>query len=96
MDKKLTRPIKTLRVRSVAEKLQTARSTIFDWLNPDSPRHDPTFPKPLKLGKSVTVWIEEMIDDWIESKIVAAGWDKYVSPDLLAPCEEVAISSYMR
>ncbi|MFU2151123.1 AlpA family phage regulatory protein [Klebsiella aerogenes] len=30
--------------------LDIARSTIYDWINPKSPRYDPTFPKQRRLG----------------------------------------------
>lgn len=37
--------VKILRMPAVVRKLGIARATIYDWLNPKSPRYDATFPK---------------------------------------------------
>ncbi len=34
-----------LRLPTVIERIGIGRSTIYDWINPTSPRYDPTFPK---------------------------------------------------
>ncbi|ATG02120.1 phage transcriptional regulator AlpA [Lelliottia amnigena] len=60
-----TRTVKILRMRAVAAKLGIARSTIYDWLNAKSPRHDPAFPKPYPLGKQSVGWLESELDDWV-------------------------------
>jgi prophage regulatory protein len=46
-----------------------SRSTIYDRINPKSPRYDDSFPKPIKIGASAIGWIEASIIEWIESKI---------------------------
>ncbi|WP_331251620.1 helix-turn-helix transcriptional regulator [Enterobacter hormaechei] len=45
------------------------RSTVYDWLDPNSDRHDPTFPQRVKLGAKTVGWLESEIDAWILSKI---------------------------
>ena len=50
--------VKILRIPAVVNKLGIARSTIYDWLNAKSPRHDPAFPKPYPPGKQSVGWLE--------------------------------------
>ncbi|HCM9194254.1 MULTISPECIES: helix-turn-helix transcriptional regulator [Enterobacteriaceae] len=57
--------VKVLRLPAVVSKLGIARSTIYDWLNAKSPRHDPAFPKPYPLGKQSVGWLESELDDWV-------------------------------
>ncbi|ECU7299338.1 AlpA family phage regulatory protein, partial [Salmonella enterica subsp. enterica serovar Typhimurium var. 5-] len=47
------------------DKTGLSRSTIYDWINPKSPRYDPTFPKQRRLGLQSVGWIEAEIDEWI-------------------------------
>ncbi|WP_238337533.1 AlpA family phage regulatory protein [Arsenophonus endosymbiont of Aphis craccivora] len=54
-----------LRLNTIVIKTGIARSTIYDWLNPKSPRYDSSFPKPRKLGKQSVGWLESEIDGWI-------------------------------
>lgn len=60
---------RVLRIKQVTHCIGLARSTIYDYLNPKSPRHDPTFPKPIKLGSSSVGWLESEIEQWIGSKV---------------------------
>ena len=60
-----TSNVKVLRIAAVVNKLGIARSTIYDWLNAKSPRHDPAFPKPYSLGKQSVGWLESELDDWV-------------------------------
>ncbi|HGN2346249.1 TPA: helix-turn-helix transcriptional regulator [Proteus mirabilis] len=55
--------IMILRLPTVIERIGIGRSTIYDWINPTSPRYDPTFPKQKKLGKQSVGWIESEIND---------------------------------
>lgn len=70
--------IRVLRLKLVLERLGVSRSTVYDWMNLNSTRHDPTFPHPIRLsgGSSrygAVGWIESDLCRWIESRI-AAGW----------------------
>ncbi len=45
-----------------------SRSSIYDRMNSNSPRHDPTFPKPHRLnscGRSAVAWYAHEIQAWI-------------------------------
>ncbi|MNJ21304.1 Prophage CP4-57 regulatory protein (AlpA) [compost metagenome] len=64
---------RVLRLKHVQERVGLGRSTIYDRMNPESPRYDSTFPKPIKLGIAAIGWIEAEIDAWIKSR-VTAGW----------------------
>lgn len=57
--------VKVLRIRAVVNKIGIARSTIYDWLNAKSPRHDPAFPKPYPLGKQSVGWLESELNEWV-------------------------------
>ncbi|HHS9481920.1 hypothetical protein CF033_24170 [Klebsiella michiganensis] len=57
--------VKILRIREVVNKLGIARSTIYDWINPKSPRYDATFPKQRRLGMQSVGWLETELDAWL-------------------------------
>lgn len=57
--------VKVLRIPDVVNKIGIAKSTIYDWLNAKSPRHDPAFPKPYPLGRQSVGWLESELDEWI-------------------------------
>jgi prophage regulatory protein len=60
-----------LRIDEVANRTGLKRSTIYDRLNPKSPRFDLTFPKQISIGTGSVGWIESEIQDWLESRIKA-------------------------
>lgn len=60
-----TQTVKMLRIRAVVNKLGIARSTIYDWINPKSPRYDATFPKQRRLGQQSVGWLESELDAWL-------------------------------
>lgn len=60
-----TQTVKILRIREVVNKLGIARSTIYDWINPKSPRYDATFPKQRRLGLQSVGWLESEVDEWL-------------------------------
>ncbi|WP_284396542.1 helix-turn-helix transcriptional regulator [Pseudomonas putida] len=64
--------LRILRIRQLRECIGLSRSTIYDRLNPMSPRYDSTFPRPIKLGKFAVGWVEEDIYRWIESRVEEA------------------------
>lgn len=63
-----TQDMKILRLPEVAKKAAIKRSTIYDWLNPKSPRYDPTFPKQRRLGTKSVGWLESELDDWLKNR----------------------------
>jgi prophage regulatory protein len=46
-----------------------SRSAIYDRLNPQSPRHDPTFPKQVHLGCRAVGFVESEVLAWLQSRI---------------------------
>jgi len=63
---------KIIRLSQLTEMLSISRSCIYDWLNPSSPRHDPSFPKQVRLsGRSnggAVGWRLESIMAWLDSR----------------------------
>lgn len=57
--------VKILRMPAVNKKLGIAPSTIYDWVNPKSPRYDETFPKQRQLGSKSVGWLDSEIDEWL-------------------------------
>jgi prophage regulatory protein len=62
-----------LRRRDLESRLKLSRSTIYDKINPGSPRYDSSFPTPIRLGNGSAVgWIESEVADWLRGKIEAS------------------------
>lgn len=59
---------KVIRIKVVVSMIGVSRSTIYDWMNEKSPRFDPTFPRPIKLGSNSIGWLEHQVVEWIESR----------------------------
>lgn len=64
-------PIKVLRLKDMVKKLGIARSTIYDWMNPDSKRYDATFPRSFKIGRHSIGWFEHQVDEWLALRAAA-------------------------
>ncbi|WP_281440938.1 helix-turn-helix transcriptional regulator [Aeromonas hydrophila] len=57
-----------IRMPELTEMISLSRSTIYDKLNAKSPRHDPSFPRALKLGTSAIGWRQSEINKWIAAR----------------------------
>lgn len=57
-----------VRIKVVVSMVGVSRSTIYDWINKKSPRFDPTFPRPIKLGSNSVGWLKHQVIEWIESR----------------------------
>lgn len=65
--------IRILRRREVEERTGLKRSTLYDWMNPASPRYKPNFPKPITYAGSKAVgWIESEVDVFLAAQIYAS------------------------
>lgn len=54
-------------------KLPFSASHLYDIQNPKSPKYDPTFPKPIRIGSTAAVgWVESEIDAWLKAQIEAS------------------------
>jgi prophage regulatory protein len=60
------------RRRDLEVRLGLSRSTIYDKINPRSPRYDATFPTPIKLGGGAVGWLSEEVDAWLTCRIHAS------------------------
>lgn len=65
-------PVSILRRRTLEARVGLSRSTIYDKLNPNSPRFDPTFPKPIRLGGFAVGWLAHEVDEWLVRQIEAS------------------------
>lgn len=61
---------KPIRFKQLTALVGLGKSAIYDRLDPDSPRHDPTFPKPFKLGESgrAIAFDWEEIQRWLDAQ----------------------------
>lgn len=57
-----------IRMQELTKMISLARSTIYDKLNVKSSRHDPSFPKAIKLGKSAIGWRQSDVNQWIATR----------------------------
>lgn len=57
-----------LRCKEVVARLKLSRATVYDKLNPKSPRYDHRFPKPIRLGTKAVGWFEHELDAWLLSR----------------------------
>lgn len=63
-------PIPTI-IRMPLLKAHTglSRSSIYDKLNSESPRYDPSFPRPISLGAGAVGWVISEVASWLEARI---------------------------
>jgi len=59
----MDRSRKFLRLPSVSEKVGLSRSQIYKLIQQGE------FPEPIKLGPTISVWIEEKLEAWMDAKI---------------------------
>lgn len=60
-----------LSIKDVGHYTGLSRSTIYEMINEESDRYDPTFPKKVQLTKVRVVWVASEIAEWINNKIEA-------------------------
>ncbi|MCA4778385.1 AlpA family phage regulatory protein [Acinetobacter towneri] len=60
-----------LRIEGLTSKVGLSRSTIYDKMNPKSPRYDKDFPRPIKLSLNAVGWFEQDILTWLKTRSVA-------------------------
>jgi prophage regulatory protein len=66
----LHRLLVILRRHDLEARLRLSRTTIYDKMNPRSPRYDASFPTPIRLGKGAAVgWLAHEVDDWLSQQI---------------------------
>ena len=65
-------PIVVLRLKQLVLQIGMCRASIYDKLNPNSPRYDPSFPTPIKLGSTAVGFLLSEVNAWIDSRISAS------------------------
>ena len=58
-----------LSIKDVIDYTSLSRSTIYEMINEESERYDPTFPKKVQLTKVRVAWVASEIAEWINNKI---------------------------
>lgn len=64
------RELRIIRINELQRLIGLSRSTIYDRLNPQSKRYDPSFPKPVKIGASASAAVGWRLDGvmlWIDT-----------------------------
>ncbi|WP_405000874.1 helix-turn-helix transcriptional regulator [Hydrogenovibrio sp.] len=57
--------MKLITIRELCNLLSISRSSVYRRINPKDRLYDDTFPKPLKLGPSMTRWVDQEIREWL-------------------------------
>ena len=60
-----------LSIKDVGSYTGLSRSTIYEMVNENSERYDPTFPRKVQLTQVRVVWVASEIAEWINAKIEA-------------------------
>lgn len=62
--------MRVIRMKRLSAILSVSRSTLYDWLNPGSPRYDPTFPRPIRLAAQggAVGWLAEDVMRWLNAR----------------------------
>lgn len=61
-----------VRLPELETRLGLSKSTIYERTNPNSPRYDESFPKPIRLGLGAAVgWLEHEVDAWLRRRMDA-------------------------
>lgn len=59
----------SLRLPEVSKRTGLCGGAIWAKTNPNNSRYDPSFPKPIKIGKRAVAWLENEIDAWLDTRI---------------------------
>lgn len=58
-----------LSIKDVISYTGLSRSTVYEMINENSNRYDPTFPNKVQLTQVRVVWVASEIAEWINTKI---------------------------
>ena len=66
-------PVVVIRLKDVITRTGLSRSAVYDRLDPDSKRHDPSFPLQIRLGASgrAVGWISNELDGWLQLQVTS-------------------------
>lgn len=89
--------MKLRRLNEVKQAIGLSRSTMYNLMTPTSPYYDPTFPKPVKIGKRAIAWREHEINAWISSLVSStmtdAGIDEVVPQPFAPLCNSLTVTN---
>jgi prophage regulatory protein len=83
MDKLTSDILRIIRLKELIHRVGLSRSSIYDRMNPNSPRYDVSFPKSIKLGGAAVGWVESTVDAWIQQRIDVAVNGLELPPETL-------------
>lgn len=72
MAKDTPEALSILRRKQVEAVTGLSRSTIYDRIDPKSPRYDPSFPKTISLGPRAVGFLKSEIEDWLAARVKAS------------------------
>ncbi|WP_239068387.1 helix-turn-helix transcriptional regulator [Aquipseudomonas alcaligenes] len=63
-----------MRLKALLTCLGVGRSTVYDRMNPKSPRYDASFPRPIRLssgggGRGAVGWLESDVSLWLAARV---------------------------
>lgn len=59
----------SLRLPEVSKRTGLCGGAVWAKINPNNSRYDPTFPRPIKIGKRAVAWLESEINTWLDARI---------------------------
>ncbi|WP_301585003.1 helix-turn-helix transcriptional regulator [Halomonas alkaliantarctica] len=63
-----TDDLTVLRMKDLKDFIGLSRSKIYEMLDPKSKRHDPEFPRQVRLGTAAVGWYRGEVVAWLESR----------------------------
>jgi prophage regulatory protein len=57
-----------LRIRELTRMIGLSRGSVYNRLNPEHEGHDPTFPRPVRLGGWAVGWRADEVEAWLANR----------------------------
>lgn len=68
------KPMQIIRRPEVERLTGLSRTSIYAKMDPNSPYHDPDWPKKVNLGHRSVGWYCHEVIEWVESRSTSAAW----------------------
>jgi prophage regulatory protein len=69
MADEIKNPTRLISRKMVSDRTRLPCSSLYERINPQNPRHDPTFPRPVRLGERAVGWVEAEVEAWLIAQI---------------------------
>ena len=56
-------------IRQLENRIGYKKTSVYDRMDPASPRYDPSFPAPVRFGTGAVRWVETEVDAWVQAQI---------------------------